>query len=302
MNNIIHIGKVIPTKCGHSFVITGYINNNNVIGFFIGNNTTVTTSLRSVKKMSIRHPLDIPLILEGRVYSGRYGDFYLKIYNGSGEVVVKFLETGGETKTTIKACRDGIVKDYLYPTVCGVGYMGEGYFNTTKGGNGAVDKAYKKWEAMIRRVYPTNEKDARKYPTYKDCTITKNWFNFQNFARWFLDNYITLDCELDKDLLIKGNKFYSPSTCTLIPKEINTTLTKNDAGRSVLGIGVSIRASGNFRSNSKDGGCFSNSGDAFLEYKYCKEGRLKSLAEKYKTLISKEAYLALYRYKVDEAD
>lgn len=37
--------------------------------------------------------------------------------------------------------------------------------------------------------------------------------------------------ELDKDLLVKGNKMYKPSACCFIPKEINVNLnyTRNNA-------------------------------------------------------------------------
>ena len=43
---------------------------------------------------------------------------------------------------------------------------------------------------------------------------------------------------LDKDLLSKGNKVYSESTCVFIPKDINLLLTKSTASRGEHLIGV----------------------------------------------------------------
>ncbi|WP_423172691.1 hypothetical protein, partial [Stenotrophomonas sp. CASM112] len=45
--------------------------------------------------------------------------------------------------------------------------------------------------------------------------------------------------ELDKDLLIKGNKVYSENTCIFIPAEINLLLIKREASRGEHLIGVS---------------------------------------------------------------
>ena len=44
--------------------------------------------------------------------------------------------------------------------------------------------------------------------------------------------------QLDKDLLVKGNKVYNESTCVFLPKEINSVLTKSTASRGDYLIGV----------------------------------------------------------------
>ena len=44
---------------------------------------------------------------------------------------------------------------------------------------------------------------------------------------------------LDKDILIKGNKIYSPQTCCFVPENLNSLITKNDSIRNNLPIGVS---------------------------------------------------------------
>lgn len=52
---------------------------------------------------------------------------------------------------------------------------------------------------------------------------------------------------LDKDLLIKGNKTYSPNTCVFLDARINTFLTESGAGRGKFPIGVSLeRESGKY--------------------------------------------------------
>lgn len=43
---------------------------------------------------------------------------------------------------------------------------------------------------------------------------------------------------LDKDILVKGNKIYSPETCCFVPQEINNLFTKRKSCRGTLPIGV----------------------------------------------------------------
>ena len=74
---------------------------------------------------------------------------------------------------------------------------------------------------MFNRCY--NEKYHEKQPTYIGCSVSEEFWNFQNFAEWYnqkkyICNYAL---ELDKDLLYEGNKIYAPSKCCLLPKEIN---------------------------------------------------------------------------------
>ena len=48
--------------------------------------------------------------------------------------------------------------------------------------------------------------------------------------------------ELDKDILVKGNKIYSPDTCCFVPKEVNTVFTKRQSKRGDYPIGVIKKA------------------------------------------------------------
>lgn len=57
-------------------------------------------------------------------------------------------------------------------------------------------------------------------PTYEGCTVCDEWLYFSNFKKWFDENYIE-GFQLDKDIIIRGNKVYSPQTCCFVPKEIN---------------------------------------------------------------------------------
>jgi len=43
---------------------------------------------------------------------------------------------------------------------------------------------------------------------------------------------------LDKDLLVKGNKLYSPETCVFIPESLNCFILESEANRGEYPIGV----------------------------------------------------------------
>ena len=82
--------------------------------------------------------------------------------------------------------------------------------------NNKQTKSYTVWKDMNVRCY--QKRDI--YETYKDCKVCEEWSDYQNFAKWFENNYIEGWC-LDKDILKENNKLYSPETCCFVPKEIN---------------------------------------------------------------------------------
>ena len=88
--------------------------------------------------------------------------------------------------------------------------------------NGKTTKCYCTWFNMMRRCYDPNCND---YEMYKDCEVMKKWHNFQNFAEWWENNYYEVpntSMSLDKDIIKKGNKLYSPRTCCIVPLDLNS--------------------------------------------------------------------------------
>ena len=190
-----------------------------------------------------------------------------------------------------------------------IGSIGKGEYNSVKD-----NRAYMVWKGMLDRCY--NEKYRNKYKTYIDCEVYEEWFCFQNFAEWFYENYYEIEGEemhLDKDILIKGNKIYSPDTCVFVPKRINSLFTKCDRARGNLPVGVRYRRDTNkFRvecSTQKNGvkhrvslGQYDTVEEAFEVYKQFKENYIKEVAEEYKHKIPVKLYEALINYKVEITD
>lgn len=162
------------------------------------------------------------------------------------------------------------------------------------------------WKGIIGRCYLTNR--SRDY-SYKDCKICDEWLTFSNFKKWFDDNH-QQGYDIDKDLLIKGNKVYSPDTCCFIPPELNKVFTKRKRCRGKFPLGVAISKSGKYdsriRMNKKDYflGAYTTIEEAFNAYKTAKEKYIKELAEKYfqEGKITEKVYNALMKYEVEITD
>lgn len=195
--------------------------------------------------------------------------------------------------------KKGYVRNPNYRSVCGVGYLGEGEYKGCTNKHRA--KSYLMWKNILLRCYET---DADKFiPRYKNCTVSEEWHNYQNFAKWYEDNYIE-GFEIDKDLLVKGNKIYGPDTCCFIPQEINNTIRNfNKPGKKYP---TGVTSSGRYFmakisiGNKLKQKLFRNVKDAYNYYKNHKENRIKELGEKYKNLLSNKAYKALINYNIDD--
>lgn len=153
--------------------------------------------------------------------SNKYGRYkILNLDGGYTKIIIEFIETGYITSVYSQSICKGEVKDKYHPVTFGVGYMGEGkYGSGTKSKN---DPIYNCWLNMIKRCYSL--KLHKQKPYYKGCTVDNKWHNFQNFAKWYEDNY-PLDggaYQLDKDIKVSGNKIYSEYTCMFVTPMVNS--------------------------------------------------------------------------------
>lgn len=168
--------------------------------------------------------------------------------------------------------------------------------------NGKESRAYVHWKSMMLRCY--SEKSLNRLPTYRECYVCNEWLTFSNFKKWFDKNYIE-GYSLDKDIIIKGNKIYSPETCCFVPVAINNIVIKRKKYRGTLPIGVG-RSKNRFRSfiHNRHLGVFDTPGEAFLAYKKAKEEEIVYKATYYfkNGMISERVYNALINHKVEITD
>ena len=235
------------------------------------------------------------------------GDFKIVKYNNARNVEIKFLKTGFEMTVELGSIRKGEVKDPYYPSVFGVGVAGTKYPNRV---NGRKTKEYVLWCHMLERCY--SEKYQKKQPTYEGCEVSDNFKSYEYFYKW-CHKQIGFGVEgwqLDKDLLIKGNKVYSESTCVFIPQEINSLLTKCTTSRGEHLIGVYWHKKGKAftsmvsknKGRREHLGLFNTELEAFKAYKTAKESFVKEQADKWKDKIDTRAYEALMSYQVEITD
>lgn len=231
-------------------------------------------------------------------------------YNNANDIAVIFKNSGELVKCRYKTFKDGEIKSHFTPSVYGVGITG---LENTKGKDGNSLKSYICWHHMIQRCY--SNKQQEKQPSYIGCKVDENWLYYSNFKAWYDSNYYEIDgqkkvSQLDKDILIKGNKIYSPKTCVFVPQFINKLFVKCDSARGLLPIGVCHhKPTGKYQVNYRDKnekqtyiGLFNMVEDAFNAYKEYKEQFIKETANKYKEHIPINLYNAMMKYEVNIND
>ena len=238
------------------------------------------------------------------------GKCFIIDYKGRNQVTVMFYDPVFVVNCQMHDLGRGKVGNPFYRTVFDVGYVGVGKYKTNLGVVHTREHAL--WVNMLTRVYDYKSRD--KYPTYKDVTVCKEWLNFQNFAAWcHKQEFFNVRDEngkvyqLDKDILTKDSKVYSPETCCFVPQEVNKLLLKSDSIRGGCPIGVClVKASGKFQASVKCGGIqkylgvYKTPDEAFEVYKAAKEAYIKEVAERFKHLVDASVYEALKKIKVDK--
>jgi len=111
---------------------------------------------------------------------------------------------------------------------------------------------YFTWVRMLQRAY--DPKWHARRPTYIGITVCEEWRSFMAFRAWMIEQDWE-GKELDKDILVPGNKVYSPETCVFVTSQINSLLTDCAAKRGDWPIGVSLhKRDARFQSHIRENG------------------------------------------------
>ncbi|MBR4085722.1 MAG: hypothetical protein IKK33_15715 [Lachnospiraceae bacterium] len=223
-----------------------------------------------------------------------------------------FVNTGDDSEAFILKVMNDIrykpnswSKKVMEPVMYGVGYHGLLYKNS-------YCESYQRWHYMMNRCYSKAIHELQ--PEYEGCTVCEEWKNYSNFKLWY-DEHVQVwkaldeNFEIDKDILIKGNKIYSPETVCLVPKLINSLFTNGKKSRGDYPLGVyfdkdknKYRACMSFMGDRIKLGTFDTVEEAFARYKVYKEDFIKDIAEQYKGKIPDKVYRAMMNWVVEITD
>ena len=232
-------------------------------------------------------------------------------YNSSNDILIEFQDKYKyKTHAGYKEFKSGAIKNWYHQSVCDVGIVGERYKDCIR-----KDSEYKTWCSMLLRCF--DEKYKTREPAYLDVTCCEEWLYYPNFYKWLhnqsnFDKWLCNDdWAIDKDILNKGSKIYSPETCCLVPRIVNSLFIKRANDRGLYPIGVT-RHNDKFRARCdnpllntrKHIGLYDTAELAFMAYKKYKEELIKQVAqiEYDKNNITEDCYSAMMNYEVEITD
>lgn len=234
-------------------------------------------------------------------------------YNKYDNIVIEFQDKYKyKTHTNYSNYKNGSVKNLYHPDIYGVAMVGAKYPSKV---NGIQVKEYNAWFHMIRRCFDKKYNNLHK--TYNDVNCCEEWLYYPNFYEWLhsqpnFEQWFEGDrWNLDKDILIKGNKIYSPETCCLVPQNVNTLFERKESQRGKYPIGVSktktgycAQCSNPYNKSSKWIGVYNTAEQAFNAYKEYKENLIKQVARNEYNMgnITKQCCEAMMNYEVEITD
>ena len=243
-------------------------------------------------------------IAVGTEYATNRGTVQITEYNTPKDISISYTmgsttgSTTGTAKVTAKELTSGKIDPKnmpldTTPTVQGKGYLGSGKHKVKIAGN--MTKPYRAWGNMLERCY--SELMHKQCPTYSDATVCPDWLNYQTFAEWFINapNSTEKGFQLDKDLIIPGNREYSPHACSFVPQVISGLLRGHK--RNLTGLPIGVQAAGDsYRSQiSINGtlkrlGTFSTVSEAHSAYCTAKRLHVQNCAEDYEHVLDPMVY------------
>lgn len=190
--------------------------------------------------------------------------------------------------------KKGYCKNPYHKTVMSIGCIGLGEYNA-----GTHRKIWAIWRNMLSRCYYENDSQFFRYGAI-GVKVCDEWHNFQNFAKWYIENYFE-NWVIDKDIF--GGKLYSPDTCIFVPHFINTAIAISIHKNSIAP-GLSIRPSGKYKARiQKNGktislGDFVDKNEAFNIYKLEKEKYVREMAMQHKNILPEKLYQLLINWEI----
>lgn len=221
-----------------------------------------------------------------------YGDVTILEWKDSYNVKIVFNNTGTIAWHPAGNICKGKVMDYMAPIASGVGFIGYGEYTPVKN-----PKAYKHWIHMLKRC----NSDDYEHRNYFDVTVCDEWLCFQNFAEWAEKQFgfTNESWQLDKDILISGNRQYRPEACCFVPARINSLIIRSDVkGRGPDKFGTFYFTTRDF-TGKKLSKSFKSQEDGKHWYKGVKEVAVKAVADEYKNVLDSRIYEALYSWQVN---
>lgn len=235
------------------------------------------------------------------------------VYNNASDIVIEFQDKyKGVIHTNYQSFSLGKPINPYRPSVFGHGIVGNKYAIRI---DGKISKEYNTWSNVLQRCF--NKKCKEKHPSYESAACCNEWLFYENFYEWLHSQenfdkwYVEDGSAIDKDILFKGNKFYSPETCCLVTQNVNSLFVKCDVSRGELPIGVVKHGSGYratcmnpFINKNESLGTYKTAEEAFLKYKIRKEELIKQVAEieYHNGNITKQCYDAMMNYEVEIDD
>lgn len=242
----------------------------------------------------------------GEMYTNLLGNTATVIeYINCSKVKVRFDDSKNtEVWFPFGVLSSGKFKNPNNPCVYGIGYLGVGDFKPSL--SGRPTEQYVKWSSMLSRCYSAKKQEVQ--GSYKGCTVHSDWHNFQNFAKWCsLQRGFGLGYELDKDLLVEGNRVYSEQGCSLIPKQLNSLLinSKSGMGNGVLGYSYDARRKryvSHLSVNNKKThlGSFATENEAREAYVKAKQAHLENTLEIFKDTLDVRVYKKLKKTEIED--
>ena len=314
-------GRAIKYKCGKYTLLQGSYDSYGLLKYTLSKNVfidgewtykrDVVYAAKMVVEQFIVNPDKTNNIYIWHSGYNKEDNYYRNLYplNQEQYRIVKrhFNKTGDDSEqfilnviNDIKYKPDDWSKKCMIPIVAGVGYLGSSDVDYKS-------KSYLRWSDMLQRCY--NAKLHERSPRYIGCEVCEEWKNYSNFKVWWDEHKPNCNADLDKDILFKGNKLYSPETCVFVPHEINTLFVNNNGNRGDLPVGAyydkergKYRANMTFMGRSIKLGTFETAEEAFTRYKVYKEDFIKDIAEQYKDKIPQKAYQAMLNWRVEITD